>query len=91
MERELDGLHYARLLDVEGRVELGEGVLGEVGRENGLVVEGVVVKRGGVEGMEGLGRGEGSKEMNIGMKGKDRRWEVLRESDWGRTGMRGVE
>ena len=87
MERELDGLHYARLLDVEGRVELGEGVLGEVGRENGLVVEGVVVERGGVEGMEGLG----SKEMNIGIKGKDRRWEVLRESDWGRTGMRGVE
>lgn len=87
MERELDGLHHARLLDVEGRVELGEGVLGEVGRENGLVVEGVVVERGGVEGMEGLG----SKEMNIGIKGKDRRWEVLSESDWGRTGMRGVE
>ena len=87
MERELDGLHHARLLDVEGRVELGEGVLGEVGRENGLVVEGVVVERGGVEGMEGLG----SKEMNSGIKGKDRRWEVLSESDWGRTGMRGVE
>ena len=91
LERELDGLHDARLLDVEGGVELGEGVLREVGRENGLVGEGAVVKRGGIEGMEGLGRGERSKEMNIGIKGKDRRWEVLRESDWGRTGMRGVE
>ena len=61
--RLLDGLHDGRLLDVEGGVELGEGVLREVGRENGLVVEGVVVKRGGIEGMEGLGRGKGSKKV----------------------------
>lgn len=70
LERELDGLHDARLLDVEGGVELGEGVLREVGGENGLVVEGAVVKRGGIEGMEGLGRGKGSRKVKKG--GKER-------------------
>ena len=68
LERELDGLHDARLLDVEGGVELGEGVLREVGGENGLVVEGAVVKRGGIEGMEGLGRGKRSKKVKKGGK-----------------------
>ena len=91
LERELDGLHDARLLDVEGGVELGEGVLREVGGENGLVGEGAVVKRGGIEGMEGLGRGKRSKKIKKRRKGADRRWEVLSGSDWERTGMSGVE
>ena len=76
--RLLDGRHDARLFDVEGGVELGEGVLREVGRENGLVVEGVVVKRGGIERMEGLGGGKRSEKV----KKEERSGQALGGVEW---------
>lgn len=78
LEGELDGRDNARLFDVEGGVELGEGVLREVGRENGLVVEGVVVKRGGIERMEGLGGGKRSEKV----KKEERSGQALGGVEW---------
>lgn len=43
------------MFNVKGRIELGISVLRKVRRKNGLMAERIVVKRGGIERMEGLG------------------------------------